>query len=35
MDIDLVHNKGEYKNHIKNILKSVVDILKRLHSFCI
>ena len=27
MDIDLVHKKDEYKNHIKNILKSVVGIL--------
>ena len=27
MDIDLVHWKDKYKNHIKNILKSVVGIL--------
>ena len=27
MDIDLVHRKDKYKNHIKNILKSVVGIL--------
>ena len=27
MDIDLAHKNDEYKNHIKNILKSVVGIL--------
>ena len=27
MDIDLVHRKDKYKNHFKNILKSVVAIL--------
>ena len=27
MDIDLVYKEDEYKNHIKNILKSVVGIL--------
>ena len=27
MEIDLVHKKDDYKNSIKNILKSVVDIL--------